>query len=108
MNEVEAQECQRIGKHIQEYEEATGIEVRKIARVLTFKHKENLYLPNHPNVTVCNATKCWWSAKGVIYFYTDRRLEYVNATEEGIQILEESGQEWGCIDDTFYIFIYQR
>lgn len=108
MNEVEVQECQRIDEYIKNYEQETGIQVTKLARVLTFEHKENLYLPNNPNVTVCNATKCWWSAKGVIYFYTGKTLEYTNATKEGIAILEESGQEWECIDDTFYIFIYQR
>lgn len=109
MNQVEAQECQRIEEHIQDYEQQTGIAVTKIARVFTSKHNQNLYLPNHPNPnsTVFNSTKCWWSAKGVIYFYTDRRLEYTNATKQGIQILEESGEEWQCIDDTLYIFIYQ-
>lgn len=108
MNKVEEQECQRIEQYIQNYEQETGMQVTKLARVLTSEHKENLYLLAHPNSTVCNATKCWWSAKGVIYFYTDRRLEYINVTEEGIAILEESGQEWECIDDIFYIFIYQR
>lgn len=108
MNKVEEQECQRIEQYIYNYEQETGIQITKLARVLTFKHKENLYLLDHPNSTVCNATKCWWSAKGVIYFYTGKRLEYTNATKEGIAILEESGQEWECIDDTFYIFIYQR
>lgn len=109
MNQVEEEECQRIEEHIQEYEEATGIEITKIARVFTSAHNRNLYLPNDPkaNSTVFNSTKCWWSAKGVIYFYTDRRLEYTNATREGSRILEESGKEWQCIDDTLYIFIYQ-
>lgn len=110
MNQVEKEECQRIEKHIQEYEETTGMDVTKIARVFSSSHNRNLYLPNNPkaNSTVFNSTKCWWSAKGVIYFYTDRRLEYTNATREGIQILEESGKEWQCVDDTLYIFIYQR
>lgn len=110
MNQVEKEECQRIEEHIQEYENVTGIEVGKMARVFTSSHNKNLYLPDDPNAnrTVFNSTKCWWSAKGVIYFYTDRKLEYTNATKEGIEILEESGQEWECIDDTFYIFIYQR
>ena len=110
MNKVEAEECKRIEEHIEEYEEVTRIEVTKIARVFTSSHNGNLYLPNYknPNSTVFNSTKCWWSAKGVIYFYTGKRLEYTNATKEGIAILEESGQEWECIDDTFYIFIYQR
>ena len=110
MNKVEAEECKRIEEHIQEYEEVTGIEVTKIARVFTSSHNRNLYLPNYknPNSTVFNSTKCWWSAKGVIYFYTGKTLEYTNATKEGVAILEESGQEWECIDDTFYIFIYQR
>lgn len=108
MNKIEEQECQMIDQYIENYEQETGVQVTKLARVLTFEHKENLYLPEHPNVTVCNATKCWWSAKGVIYFYTNRRLEYVDVTKEGIQMLEESGKEWQCIDDTLYIFIYQR
>ena len=110
MNQVEKEEGQRIEQHIQEYEQQTGIEITKIARVFSSSHNRNLYLPNNPkaNSTVFNSTKCWWSAKGAIYFYTNRRLEYENATEEGTQILEESGQEWECIDDTFYIFIYQR
>lgn len=110
MNQVEEEECQRIEEYIQEYEEEAGITVTKIARVYTSSHNRNLYLPNHrnPNSTVFNSTKCWWSAKGVIYFYTDRRLEYTNAIKEGIEILEESGKEWQCIDDTLYIFIYQR
>lgn len=110
MNQIEKQECQRIEEHIQEYEQQMGIQITKIARVYTSSHNRNLYLPNHskPNSTVFNSTKCWWSTKGAIYFYTDRRLEYTNATKEGIEILEESGQEWQCIDDTLYIFIYQR
>ncbi len=109
MNQVEKEECQRIEQHIQEYEQQTGIEITKIARVFSSSHNRNLYLPDNPNAnsTVFNSTKCWWSAKGVIYFYTDRRLEYTNATQEGKAILEESGEEWQCIDDTLYIFIYQ-
>ena len=109
MNQVEKEECQRIEQHIQEYEQQTGIEITKIARVFSSSHNRNLYLPDNPkaNSTVFNSTKCWWSAKGVIYFYTDRRLEYTNATQEGKEILEESGEEWQCIDDTLYIFIYQ-
>ncbi|MCI9087624.1 MAG: hypothetical protein HFJ32_03610 [Clostridia bacterium] len=110
MNQVEKEECQRIEQHIQEYEQQTGLEVTKIARVFSSSHNRNLYLPNNPkaNSTVFNSTKCWWSAKGVIYFYTNRRLEYTNAIPEGKEILEESGKEWQCIDDTLYIFIYQR
>lgn len=108
MNEVEVQECQKIDEYIKNYEQETGIQVTKLARVLTFEHKESLYLPNNPNVTVCNATKCWWSAKGVIYFYTGRRLDYVDVGVEEKKMLEDSGQEWLCIGDTLYVFIYQR
>lgn len=108
MNEVEEQECKRIDQYIEDYEQETGIQVTKLARVLTLEHKENLYLPNNPNATVCNSTKCWWSVKGVIYFYTDRRLEYADVGVEEKKMLEESGQEWLCIGDVLYIFIYQR
>ena len=92
MNQREKEECQRIEQHIQEYEQQTGIEITKIARVFSSSHNGNLYLPNYKNSnsTVYNSTKCWWSAKGVIYFYTDRRLEYTNATQEGKEILEDA------------------
>lgn len=109
MNQVEKEECQRIKAHMQEYEEETGIKVTKIGRVFTTSHNRNLYLPNYlnPNTTVFNSTKCWWSAKGVIYFYTGRRLEHVDVGVEEKKILEDSGQEWLCIGDVLYIFIYQ-
>lgn len=110
MNQVEKEECQRIKAHMQEYEEETGIKVTKIGRIFTTSHNRNLYLPNYlnPNTTVFNATKCWWSAKGVIYFYTGRRLKYVDVGVEEKKMLEDSGQEWLCIGDALYIFIYQR
>ncbi len=109
MNKVEQQECKEIEDYINNYETTTGNKVTKIARVYSKNHKSALYLPNtiNPNTTVFNSTKCWWSAKGVIYFYTGRRLEYVNATQEGAQILSNSKQEFECINDTLYIFIYQ-
>ena len=111
MNEVEKQECQEIDEYIKEYEQENGIEVTKIARVVTNQHVAGLYyLPGYTkrvNRTVFNSTKCMWSAKGVIYFYTNRRLEYTNPTADGITILNSTGKEYTCVGDTLYIFIYQ-
>lgn len=110
MNEIEKQECQEIDEHIKTYEQETGITVTKIAKVYTNQHAAKLYLPGYPkkaNRTVFNSTKCDWSAKGVIYFYTGRRMEYTKATREGIEILNSTGKEYTCVGDTLYIFIYQ-
>ena len=111
MNEVEKQECQEIDEYIKEYEQENGIEVTKIARVVTNQHVAGLYyLPGYTkrvNRTVFNSTKCMWSAKGVIYFYTNRRLEYTDPTADGIAILNSTGKEYACVGDTLYIFIYQ-
>lgn len=109
MNDIEAKECKVIEETMENYEQETGITVTKIARVYSRTHNGNLYLPNASNSSssVLNSTKCWWSAKGTIYFYTGRRLEYVNATNAGMQALASSGKEFLCVGDTLYIFIYQ-
>ena len=109
MNKIEEQECQEIEKNIEEYEEQTGNSITKIARVYSKTHNETLYLPDNPqaSTSVLNSTKCWWSVKGTIYFYTGKRLEYVSATTTGVQALTNSGKEFECVGDTLYIFIYQ-
>lgn len=109
MNKVEEQDCLEMEEAIKEYEQQTGTNITKIARVYSNNHKQKLYLTDNPhaNTSVLNSTKCWWSVKGTIYFYTGRRLEYVNATTIGTQILVNSGKEFKCIGDTLYIFIYQ-
>lgn len=109
MNQIEEQECKEIDKTIELYEEKTGINVTKLARIYTTNNREKLYSLNYKkaNVNIYNGTKCWWSVKGTIYFYTGRRLEYVNATIDGKEELIESKEEYKCIDDTLYIYIYQ-
>lgn len=110
MNEIEKQDCKEIDEYIKEYEAKNKINVTKMAKVYTNKHAAKLFLPGYPknaNRTVFNSTKCAWSVKGVIYFYTGRRLEDTSPTKEGIEILNNSGKEHICIDDTLYIFIYQ-
>lgn len=110
MNKIEKQDCIEMEKSIEEYEQQTGTNITKIARVYSNKHYQKLYLTDNTNVvstSVLNATKCWWSAKGTIYFYTGRRLEYVDATTTETQMLVNSKQEYKCIGDTLYIFIYQ-
>lgn len=109
MNKIEEQDCIEMEKSIEEYEQQTGTDITKIARVYSDKHNQKLYLTDNAKVvstSVLNATKCWWSAKETIYFYTGRRLECVDATTTGTQMLINSGQEYKCIDDTLYIFIY--
>lgn len=109
MNEIEAKDCQEIEETINLYEQETEVTITKIARVYSEKHNEKLYLPSdsYVSTSVLNSTKCWWSVKGTIYFYTGRRLEYINATNTGIQALNDSGKEFECIGDTLYIYIYQ-
>lgn len=108
MNEIEEQDCIEMEKNVEEYEQQTGTNITKIARVYSNKHNQKLYLTDtNASTSVVNATKCWWSVKGTIYFYTGRRLEYAKATSEGTQILINSKQEYKCIGDTLYIFIYQ-
>lgn len=108
MNQIEEQDCFIMENYIKEYEQKTGIQVTKMARIITGEHSGRLHLIDDKtsNNYVRNATKCGWSAKGVMYFYTGRRLEYTKATVEGMRELETSGQEFECVGDTLYIYIY--
>lgn len=109
VNKLEQQEIEKVGQYINEYEKSTGVQVTKITKILIYGNKE--YFPNTKNETSLtrNALRAYWSADGVVNFYTGKNLKTVIITaEEKDFYIQNRNEEIGykCIGDTLYVEVY--
>lgn len=111
VNKQEKQEVAKIEQDIVQYEQNTGHEIQKVAIITVTGETNKAYFQNIPNYSVLtyNALSCNWSADGVFNFYTRRKLETIQPTQEEKQEYEKrkpKDKEYVCIEDTLYITAY--
>lgn len=113
VNEQDKQECETIGKWIDEYEKQNNIEVKNI--VYIYNNQSRLYYDNIKNKSaLCyKALGTEWSRIGAINYYTNRKFkEGFNKTQECNEYFED--KSWDKLDkqqlifegDTLYYCLY--
>ena len=111
VNKLEKQEIEEIEEYINKYEETTGTQVNKIAKILINDNEDKEYFPDtkNKNSLTRNALRAYWSADGVVNFYTGENLEIVIITQEEKDFYIQNRDEergYKCIGDTLYIEVY--
>lgn len=103
-NKCEKEYVQQINEYITEYEKKNDIKIEKIQLVYdnNIINNNNFYdMCTRKNTMTWNAVSCYWSAVGVINFYTNRNL--LPATEDCFQ-LEIDGM-YEIKESTLYVTI---
>lgn len=111
VNKLEKKEVQELDEYISQYEEDTGIKVDKIMKVPVRGNSNKAYFKSIKNKSTYarNALRLYWSADGIINFYTQRNLENIRITNEQYEdYLQNEDKQRGymCIGDTLYINVY--
>lgn len=75
VNKCEKEYVENMDKYIVEYENENNVKIEKIQLVYDSRANNNFYgICTRKNVMTWNACSCYWSAIGVINFYTNRKL----------------------------------
>lgn len=111
VNELEKQECMRIGEMIEEYENNTKTKVTKVAPVLILKQEENGFFSETSRRTVVtyNNIRHYYGYSGILQYYLRKNLKDVGLNRDYEKIyldyIIENNLEYGdiiCINDTLY------
>ena len=111
VNELDKEYVYEIKAYMEEYEKNNDIQVKKIAMVYEkdFDKRYHREFKGRKTGIMVSALRTEWSVDGIINYYTDRKLERRNITEEEkksyIQIVDKE-KEFLCIGDTLYITIH--
>lgn len=111
VNELDKQSVYEIEEYIEEYEKNNNIQVKNIAIVYEKNYDKrfhNEFKGRKTGITV-SALRTGWSVDGIINYYTERKLERKNVTEEEnnsyIQVIDKENG-YLCIGDTLYITVH--